>query len=332
MSDIAKMAGVSKSTVSRALKNDSRVKLETKNKILKIADKYNYKPNKVAQALAENNSKIIAVMLPSAPRSVSDPFFLEFLHGINNIAYQKGYSLSIPPVEQGNFASFKKANQNLNADGIILTEPRLNDPRLKYLKENKIPFVFNGNPMTGDDSAWVDTDNQLGAYQAVEYLIKKGHRKIAAVTGPFDLVAGKYRLEGYYQALKENDLEINKDWIFESDFTEKGAYLTAKKLLKYQSEITAVFAANDLMALGIIKSLKDAGLKIPEDFSLTAYDSIKLGEYIDPPLTTIASRSLEKGEKSAELLIKLIEGEEIESNQILFPPELIIRESVRSNF
>jgi LacI family transcriptional regulator len=332
MSDIAKMADVSKSTVSRALKNDSRVKKETKEKILKIAREYNYRPNNIAQALAENNTKIIALMLPSAPRSVSDPFFLEFLHGINDIAYQKGYSLSIPPVEQENFVSFKKINRNLNADGVILTEPLLNDPRIKYLKENKIPFVFNGNPMAEDDTAWVDTDNQLGAYQAVDYLIKKGHQKIAAVTGPLNLVAGKYRLEGYYQALKDNQIEINKDLIFESDFTEKGAYLTAKKLIEYHNEITAVFAANDLMALGIIKSLKDAGLRIPDDISLTAYDSIKLGEYIDPPLTTIESRSLEKGKKAAELLVKIIEGEEIESKQILFPPKLIIRNSVRKNY
>ncbi len=329
MADIAKMAGVSKSTVSRALKNDSRVKAETKNKILKIASKYNYKPNKVAQALAENHTKIIAVMLPSAPRSVSDPFFLEFLHGINNTAYQQGYSLTIPPVEKENFASFKKVNQNINVDGVILTEPLIDDPRIKYLKENKIPFVFNGNPMAGADMAWVDTDNQLGAYQAVNYLIKKGHRKIAAITGPLTLVAGKYRLEGYFQALRENEIEVNRDWVFESDFTEQGAYLAAKNLIKYHKEITAVFAANDLMALGIIKSLKDAGLKIPKDLSLIAYDSIKLGQYIEPTLTTVENTSLKKGEKAVELLIKIIEEQEIESKQILFPPELIIRDSVR---
>jgi LacI family transcriptional regulator len=225
-----------------------------------------------------------------------------------------------------------KINQNLNVDGVILTEPQLNDPRIKYLKENNIPFVFNGNPMAGEDIAWVDTDNQQGAFQAVDYLVKKGHQKIAAVTGPLDLIAGKYRLEGYYQALRKNKIEIKRDWIIESDFTEKGAYLAAKNLIKYHKEITAVFAANDLMALGISKSLKDAGLKIPQDISLIAYDSIKLGEYIDPPLTTIENTSQQKGEKAVELLIKLIEGKKIKSKQILFPPELIIRDSVRDIF
>ncbi|OEG62473.1 MAG: hypothetical protein BHK79_10400 [Halanaerobium sp. MDAL1] len=329
MSDIAEMAGVSKSTVSRALKNDSRVKEETKNNILKIARKYNYQPNKVAQALAEKNTKIIAVILPSAPRSVSDPFFLEFLHGVNNAAYQQGYSLTIPPVEKENFASFKEINQKINFDGVILTEPQLNDPRIKYLQENKIPFVFNGNPMADRDISWVDTDNQLGAYQAVDYLIKKGHKKIATITGPLNLVAGKYRLEGYLQALKENNLQLNEDWIIESDFTEKGAHLAAKNLIKDYNEISAVFAANDLMALGIIKSLKDAGIRIPEDLSLIAFDSIKMGEYIEPPLTTIKNTGLEKGEKAVELLIKIIENQDLAGKHILYPPELVVRDSVQ---
>ena len=105
------------------------------------------------------------------------------------------------------FNSFKKIKQNLNVDGVILTEPLLNDPRIKYLKENNIPFFFNGNPMLGDDTAWVDTDNMLGAYKAVNYLINKGHRKIATVTGPLSLVAGKYRLEDYYKALKDNNIK-----------------------------------------------------------------------------------------------------------------------------
>lgn len=329
MSDIAEMAGVSKSTVSRALKNDSRVRNKTREKILKIAAEYNYRPNKVAQALAENNTKIIAVILPSAPRSVSDPFFLEFLHGINNIAYQQGYSLTIPPVEKENFSSFKEINQRINVDGVILTEPQLDDPRIEYLKKNNIPFVFNGNPAAGDEIAWVDTDNQLGAYQATDYLIKNGHRKIATVCGPLNLVAGSSRLKGYCQALTDHRIEVNKDWIIESDFTEKGAYLAAKKLLKFHREITAVFAANDLMALGIIKSLKDAGIRIPKDLSITAFDSIKLGEYIEPQLTTIRNSGLEKGEKAVELLIKLIENQQLKTKQFLFPPELVIRDSVK---
>jgi len=142
-------------------------------------------------------------------------------------------------------------------------------------------------------------------------------------------VAGKYRLEGYLQALKENNLQLNEDWIIESDFTEKGAHLAAKNLIKDYNEISAVFAANDLMALGIIKSLKDAGIRIPEDLSLIAFDSIKMGEYIEPPLTTIKNTGLEKGEKAVELLIKIIENQDLAGKHILYPPELVVRDSVQ---
>ena len=328
MSDIARKAGVSKSTVSRALKNDSRVNDRTKEKILKIAQKYNYKPNKVAQSLAENNTKTLAVILPSPPRTLSDPFFLEFLHGINNASYQYGYSLTIPPMEKGDFSHFKKINSELNVDGVILTEPELNDPRIDYLKSKDISFVFNGNPLSDGDLSWIDIDNKKGAYQAVNYLIKNGHKNIAALSGPLNLTAAYSRLEGYYQALEENDLTINENWVIESDFTEDGGYLSSKKLLKFHRRITAVFVANDLMALGTIKSLKDTGVKIPEDISIVAFDGIKLGEFIDPALTTVRNSSVKKGEKAVELLTKIIEDKRFNSEQILYEPELIIRDSV----
>lgn len=328
MSDIAEKAEVSKSTVSRALKNDSRVNEETKEKILKIAQKYNYKPNKVAQALAEKNTKTLAVILPSPPRTLSDPFFLEFLHGINNAAYQYGYSLTIPPMEKGDFSHFKKINRDLDVDGVILTEPEINDPRIDYLKSKNIPFVFNGNPLGGDNLSWIDIDNKKGAYQAVNYLIENGHTRIAVISGPLNLTAAHSRLEGYYQALEEHKIKVNENWIIESDFTEDGGYLSSKQLLKFHREISAVFAANDLMALGTIKSLKDAGINVPEDISIAAFDGIKLGRFIDPALTTVKNSTVKKGEKAVELLTKIIENKEFSSEQILYEPELIIRDSV----
>lgn len=328
MSDIAEKAEVSKSTVSRALKNDSRVNEGTRKKILKIAQEYNYQPNKVAQALAEKNTKTLAVILPSPPRTLSDPFFLEFLHGINNTAYQYGYSLTIPPMENGNFSHFKKINRDLDVDGVILTEPELDDPRIDYLKSKNIPFVFNGNPLSDKNLSWIDIDNKKGAYKAVNYLIQNGHTKIAALSGPLNLTAAHSRLEGYYQALDENNISVNKSWIIESDFTEDGGYLSSKQLLKFHSEISAVFVANDLMALGTIKSLRDAGIKVPEDISITAFDGIKLGKFIDPAITTVKNSSVKKGEKAVELLTKIIEDEEFSSEQILYEPELIIRDSV----
>lgn len=327
MSDIAKLAGVSKSTVSRALSDDPRVNELTKREIKKIAKEHNYQPHKVAQALAKKHTNIIAVILPAYPRSVSDPFFLEFLQGISERAFENGYSLTLPPINNNNGETFAQTFDDINVDGVILTEPAFNDPRIKYLKKAKMPFVFNGNPMLDEEIYWIDTDNRKSSYKAVEYLIKKGHKKIATITGSLELVAGKYRLQGYLDALNDYGLNCNEKYIINSDFTEAGAYLAAKKLIKLKDEISAVFVANDLMALGVIKALKEAKVDIPEKIAVIGYDGIKLGEFIEPKLTTIKNPSIEKGKKAMELLMSQINNHDLEEKHILLPADLIIRKS-----
>lgn len=327
MSDIAKLAGVSKSTVSRALNNDSRVNEITKQEIKNIAEKFDYKPHKVAQALAKKHTNIIAVVLPTFPRSVSDPFFLEFLKGISEVAFEHGYSLTIPPVNNTDSELFRKIFKNINADGVILTEPNFNDPRVKFLKDRNIPFIFNGNPMINEEICWIDTDNKKASYKAVEYLIKKGHKNIATITGSLELVAGKFRLQGYLDALNDYEIKIRDKYIINSDFTEEGAYAAALDLIKFKDEISAVFVANDLMALGVIKALKEAKISIPEEIAVIGYDGIKLGEFIEPSLTTIKNPSIEKGKKAVELLIRHIENSDFQEKNILLPSELIIRDS-----
>ncbi len=327
MLDIAEIAGVSKSTVSRALNDDSRVNENTKKKIKNIAEKYNYRPHKLAQALAKKHTNIIAVVLPTFPRSVSDPFFLEFLQGISETAFEYGYSLTIPPVNSTDIGLFKKIFENITADGVILTEPNFNDSRIEFLNKKNIPFVFNGNPVVDEDICWIDTDNRNASYKAVEYLIKKGHKKIATVTGSMELVAGKFRLQGYLDALSDYNLKKDQKYIINSNFTEEDAYLAAKKLVMLKDEISAVFAANDLMALGIIKALKEAGIKIPDEIAVIGYDGIKMGEFVDPALTTVSNPSIEKGRKALELLIRNIKNSDSETKNILLPSELIIRDS-----
>jgi len=327
MSDIARIAGVSKSTVSRALNNDPRVNEFTKNEIIKIAEKYNYRPNKLAQALAKNTTNIVAVVLPAFPRSIADPFFLKFLQGISEVAIKNGYSLTLPAVNSNDMNAFDKSFANIEMDGVILTEPVFDDPRAKYLQKKNIPFVFNGNPMLNDKIYWVDTDNKEGAYKAVNYLIEKGYNNIATITGSLNLIAGKCRLEGYYKALKDNNIEIKEEFIFEADFTEEGAITAAKEMLPIIDEVDALFAANDLMALGVIKAFREVGISIPDDIALVGYDGIKMGEFIQPSLTTIMNPGIEKGKKAMDLLIKQLKNEKVEKRNILLPPKLLIRES-----
>lgn len=326
MDDIAKVANVSKSTVSRALSNDPRVNEDTRERIAEIARRLNYRPHQVAQALAKKSTNIIGVVIPWVPRSVADPFFLEFLQGIGEVATANGYSLTLPNIARNQVEDLASIFNNNKVDGIILTEPMLNDPRIEYLQRENIPFVFLGNPMVGE-ICWVETDNESGAYQAVNYLIESGHTKIATVAGSPELVAGKYRLEGYKRALRDGNLEVNPDLIFYADFTQQSAYRATKKLLEKTRDFTAIFAANDLMALAVIKALKEEKIAIPEEVAVMGYDGIQIGEYIDPALSTIKIPSVKMGRMAMNLLLGIIRGEKIRERQVLLPPELVIRSS-----
>ncbi len=323
MDYIARIANVSKSTVSRALSNDPRVNDDTREKISRIARDLNYKPHQVAQALAKKNTNIVGVVIPWLPRSVADPFFLEFLQGIGEVAHERGYSLTLPNIEMNRIENLL----NNNLDGVILTEPFIDDPRVELLKGNGIPFVFLGNPMSGEEICWVEADNETGAFQAVDYLIKSGHKKIATVAGSSDLVAGKYRLEGYKRALYESGLDIDKELVTYADFTQEGAYKAVRRLLAGSKRFTAIFAANDLMAMGVIRALKEEGIKIPDDIAVMGYDGIQIGEFIEPPLSTIKLPTVKMGRVAMHLLLKLINGERIDERQVLLSPRLLLRRS-----
>ena len=327
MKDIALEAGVSKSTVSRALRDDPRVNEKTKEKIRKIARKLNYQPHKAAKALANKNTSIIGIVFPRSPRSVADPFFLEFLQGISEIAISSGYSLTLHNDDIYQGEKLDTIFNRHNMDGIILTEPWLDDPRIVHLKREGLPFVFLGNPMGDEDVPWVETDNRIGAYTAVSYLLDRGHERIATITGPLDLVAGRYRLQGYKDALLERGIKIQDELIVNADFTQEGAYQAVKELLKGKAGFTAIFAANDVMAIGVMKALKEKGIRIPEEIAVMGYDGIQLGDDLDPPLTTIYHPAEVMGRIAMELLLKIMTGENIENKHILIEPELLIRGS-----
>jgi len=327
MKDIARKAGVSKSTVSRALNNDPRINEKTRDKILKIAREMNYRPHHMARALAKKRTNIIGVLIPKAPRSVSDPFFLEFLGGIGEETSKKGFSLILPIFERGAQKKFKEFISQNNVDGIILTEPEVNDKRIKYLESENIPFVFSGNPRLDKDVFWVDADNEKGAYKAVAYLIEKGHRKIATIAGNNNLVAGVSRLEGYKKALQDAGIEVDKGLISYGDFQEHGGYEAVIKLLEKKKEFTAIFSANDFMAIGAMKALKEKGYSIPGDVAVMGFDGTFLSGHVEPPLSTVQLPIKDLGKNCAELITSIINNGDKEKKGILLGTKLVIRKS-----
>lgn len=324
MAEIARKCGVSKATVSRALADDPRVKAETKAYIKEVARRYNYRPHAVASNLARGRSKTIGMMLPAAPRTIADPFFLEYLNGVSSVLFEHGYSMLLPQVSPNDVQeTITSLSAQGRVDGVVLTEPRLDDPRIDFLKKSGIPFVFLGSTNVSDVS-WVDGDNVGGAYAAVEELFRLGHRRIAIITGEEGLVSTANRWQGYKQAMTDLGLDVDPDLVWQGDFTREGAYQVVKQRLAGERALgaTAIFASNDLMAIGAIQALQEEGLRIPEDVSVIGFDGVEVGKYLTPPLTTVQQPINELGRQVAHTLLGVLE-EGKRCRQITLPVELV---------
>lgn len=324
MAEIARKCGFSKATVSRALADDPRVKPETKAYIKEVARQFNYEPHAIASNLAKGRSRTIGIMLPDAPRTISDPFFLEYLNGVGTVLFEHGYSMLLPQVSQDNVAqTIRQLSAQGRVDGVVLTEPRVEDERIAFLKKSSIPFVFLGRT-NSPDVAWVDGDNAGGAYLAVQELFRLGHRRIAIITGEEGLVAAANRLWGYHNAVRELGMEAGDDLIWKGNFTREGAYRVVRRKLESAEGLcaSAIFASNDLMAIGAIQALQECGLRVPEDVSVIGFDGIEVGKYLSPPLTTIQQPIYELGQQVAYTLLEQIEHGK-DRKQITLPVQLV---------
>ncbi|NLM39484.1 MAG: LacI family transcriptional regulator [Firmicutes bacterium] len=324
MAEIARKCGVSKATVSRALADDPRVKPETKAYIKEVARRYNYRPHAVASNLARGRSKTIGMMLPAAPRTIADPFFLEYLNGVSTVLFEHGYSMLLPQVSPNDVQeTITSLSAQGRVDGVVLTEPRLDDPRIEFLKNSRIPFVFLGST-NAPDVSWVDGDNIGGAYSAVQELYRLGHRRIAIITGEEGLVSTANRCRGYEHAMADLGLAVDPDLVWHGDFTREGAYRVVRERLMADGGMnaTAIFASNDLMAIGAIQALHEAGLRVPEDVSVIGFDGVEVGKYLTPPLTTVQQPIHELGRQVAYTLLGLLE-EGKRCRQITLPVRLV---------
>lgn len=313
MSDLARRAGVSKATVSRALSGDPRVKAETRERIARLAQEVHFTPNRLAAGLARNRKYALGLFIPSPPRGFSDPFYLEFVGGVGDYAVKRGYGLFLLSGEMGvpggNPPGMIAANSLHHVvDGLLLTEPEVADPRLGALQAMGIPVVFLGSHYPDVPGAfWVDGDNVAGAASAVRYLLELGHRRIGCLTGPPHLVATRNRVAGYLQAMTEAGLDVPSGWSVQGDFTEEGGYAAGHRLLA-DLDVTAVFACNDLMAIGLVRAARERGIPIPDKLSVMGFDGIRLGQLFEPRLTTVRQPIYTLGMEAAQLLIGQIEG------------------------
>lgn len=330
LKDLAKKTGFSITTVSRALNGYLDVSDKTRQKINQAAEELHYSPNILARSLVTKQSKTIGFIVSDLKQeSTKDNFMFETLCGLSDALATTDYEfvlLSTSTSKQRN-KTYQQLCTERQLDGVVIQGLRMEDPYLQEAIHSDIPCVLIDIQVQGNQVGYV-TSNQLeSSKNAVKYLCRMNHRHIAYVNGSEDAYVSKVRAKGYKEALEESGLEIKENYIVTGDFSEESAKQAIIPLLLNSPEITAVFCASDIMALGVLQAARELDLKVPEQLSIIGFDNILLSKYVSPPLTTVGQAPYKMGQAAVNMVIKLIEGEEC-SPFIEMKNELIIRESV----
>ncbi len=330
ITDIAKQAGLSITAVSLILNNKPcRISEEKKALVRDIAQKNHYVANQVARSLATNKTNMLALILPD----IQNIFFSSLASIIELSCREQGYSLLIT-TSHDLYKDDKTLLRNIETrgvDGIFYipgSESYQNRAKLiKQLDNMTVPYVMVDRTFSEINCDKVRFDNEEGAYQAVTHLLTMGHRKIACVYRPDPIGNSRSRLDGYLKAMKEFDCEVKESYLQEGDYRFAGGYNAACKIL--DSDTTATFICNDMMTIGFLKKLFEMKLKVPRDYSIVSYDDSLKDYLLEVELTTIAQNTLKLGETACKLLIERLDGKRKEASEIVFQPELIIRNSVK---
>lgn len=324
--DIAKKGDVSVTTVSRVLNNKPDVGDDTRTKILKIIDEMNYNPNSVARGLVTQKTHTIGLIIPD----ISNPFFPQVARAVEDKAQKLGYSVIFFNTDN-HLEREKKAVELLKSkqvDGLIVSLSLGNEKILKQLKASNYPVIQIDRSVLSNSYPLVSIDNTNSAYQMVEYMLKKGHTKIAHISGDLNTTTGRERMNGYKKALLDYGLKINKDYIVAGDYTQHSGFKAMQKLLKLKERPTAVFAANDLSAAGVYKALFAVNLKIPDDIAVAGHDDIDIASLLRPELTTMRQPKYSLGERAVTVLLRMINNQKTDIENQILKTNLIIRESV----
>lgn len=328
ISDIAEAANVTKATVSYVLNNKPGVSQETRDKILKIMKDMNYHPNAVARGLAGKSTEMLGLIIPD----ISDHFYVQIVRGVEETANLYNFTLNlctthaIPEKERKMVDLFTSGR----VDGIILMTYFLDLDYIINLKKRKIPFVLIDSTFQDNSIYSVNVDNFEAGYKATEYLIKLGHKRIAFVSGPQSSNDSLSRYRGYRQALNDYGLSYEEDLFCRGDFKYKGGYQAFFNLQQLQHKPTAVFAANDQMAIGVLSAARTAGVQVPQELSIIGCDDIEAASVVEPTLTTIKQPIEELGKCATEMIFQLINKEKPSPRKIELKTSLIERSSCQA--
>ena len=328
--EIARIANVSAMTVSRALNNRHSVRGATRKKILKIANRLGYMPNRIARSLVSKKSDLISLIVAD----ISNQFFAEISRGIEDRARENGYHVIFSSTDDDpkNLESSVRMMREMGVDGFIIAAVSLEEPIVDELLDQDIPVVLINRRIKKSNVNYVVVDNHKGAYLAVEHLINIGYKKIGIISGRSSVSTGKERLQGYRKGLLDHGLKFQKEYSSQGPFTKEHGKKAAQKMLTLKNRPEAIFAASDNIALGVMNAAGELGLKIPEDLAIVGFDDTNFSSNSKIRLTTVSQRKYEMGERGVQILIDLIENQESDYiNKVVLEPRLIIRESCGRN-
>lgn len=325
--DVARHAKVSIATVSRALNSSSLVATDTRDRILEAVDALGYEPNRAARSLVTRSTKTIGLLLPD----ITNPFFPELVKGAQLLAAERAYALLLS--QTGGLARMEQQYLDIfrgkGVDGLLVVGLALGRARLSRFSASGIPMVSLDRDVHLPDVPQVHLDNRAGARRATDHLLSLGHSRVAHIGGPSILEVSQDRARGYRDALEAAGITPSADLFVEGDFTEEGGRAALRTLEQRGRRLTAVFVANDLMAIGALAAAKDLGLRVPADLSIVGFDGISLAAYTTPRLTTLRQPTYEMGRRAAQMLLDMIGGKTPASieRQVVFQGELVRGES-----
>jgi LacI family transcriptional regulator len=332
--DVAKHAGVSRTTVSLVLNGVHNIKIspETRQRVFDSAAELGYVPNAMAQALVSRRTQAIGLVFTRQPHHIAtDPFLPQVLDGMLEVVRANNLRLLIDIIEpEHQEQAYHDLVRAKRIDGIVFSGPRVDDVALVNLEKEGFPTVLMGQ-LPGSEFYSVDVDNRLAARQAVDYLISLGHRQIACITNaPASYSASSDRLIGYREALEHAGIPYHEALVRYGDFEPESGYVQMSSLLSSGVPFTAGFIASDAVLIGANAAIRERGLRIPDDISLVGFDDIAWSKYVDPPLTTIRLPAQALGQQACTMLMKILNGQSIPEKNLVLPTELIVRNSCRS--
>lgn len=322
--DVARLAGVSTATVSRALNDTGQIAPATRGSIKAAVAQLGYRPNRIARSLATRSTQTIALLLPD----ITNPLYGELVRGVQELALEHEYTTLLcttdgDPEREERYLDLLRAKQVDGAlvDGLVTTADRIG----RFVRDG-FPIVCLDRDVTSGEVPVVQVDNRRGAFLATEHLLGLGHRRIAHVRGPAAGIADE-RLGGYREAHAAAGVAVAPELVADGGWTSDDGFGAVRRLLDARSGFTAVFAANDLAALGVLAALAQAGLRVPDDVSVVGFDDLRLVEYACPPLTTVRQPADEIARRATEILLQAVRGGEHGGGRHLFEPRLVVRAS-----